>query len=132
METCGYPTHEICQQNANMGFGIFYILIIMLGTRDDEAGLISHTKKSDFLPLWCQLHASQTDSLFPSFVEFQYSLFHPICRFVGFPVLVHALTHMEQTRLFAVLCPHEIFSFVDADGNPAVQAVCEYSTGFRY
>ena len=70
--------------------------------------------------------------LFPPFVDFQYSLFHPVCRFVGFPVLVHALTHMEQTRLFAVLRPHEIFSFVDAEANPAVQAFCEYSAGFRH
>jgi len=42
-----------------------------------------------------QPHASHTDSMFPSFVEFQYSLFHPICRFVGIPVLVHALTLMK-------------------------------------
>ena len=74
----------------------------------------------------------KTGLLFPPFVDFQNSLFHPICCFVGFTVLVHALTHMEQTRLFAVLRPHEIFSFVDAEANPAVQAFCEYSAGFRH
>jgi hypothetical protein len=80
--------------------------------------------------LWCQPHFSQTGSLFPSFVEFQYSLFHPVCRFVVFPVLVHALPHMEQTRLFSVLRPHEIISFVSPEDNTAVQACCQYSTGF--
>jgi hypothetical protein len=72
----------------------------------------------------------KTGLLFPSFVDFQNSLFHPVRRFVGFPVLVHALAHMKQTRLFAVLRPHHIFSFVDAESNPAVEAFCEYSAGF--
>ncbi len=54
-----------------------------------------------------------------------------MCHFVGFPVLIHALTHMEQTRLFAVLRPHDIFSFVDAEGDPAVQAFSKYSARFR-
>jgi hypothetical protein len=122
-----------------MAFGVFSILIIILRTREDEAGLfyrikfiLSHTINRTFLPLGYQPHASQTDSLFPAFVEFQYSLFHRICRFVGFPVLVHTLTHMEQPRLFAVLRPHEIFSFVDAEANPTVQAFSEYFAGFRH
>jgi hypothetical protein len=79
-----------------------------------------------------QVHAITARLLFPSFVEFQYSLFHRICRFVGFPVLVHALTYMEETWLFAVLCPQTVFSFTDAEDNPAVQAFCEHPARFGH
>jgi len=72
-----------------------------------------------------------TGSLLPTPVELQDSLFHPLCRFVGFPVLVHALTYMEQTRLFAVLYPHIVFIFIDAEADPAVQAFGNYSAWIR-
>jgi hypothetical protein len=122
-----------------MDFGVFLYPVKTPETRDDNAGLmyrfefiLPHTTKIGFFASVVSTTRLLTDLLFPSFVDFQYSLFHPICRFVGFPVLVHALTHMEQSRLFAVLRPHTIFSFVDAEGNPAVQAFCEYSAGFRH
>ncbi len=73
-----------------------------------------------------------TGSLLPKPVELQDSLFHSLCLLVGFPVFVHALTHVEQTRLFAVLYPHTVVIFVDAEGNPAVQAFGKYSAGFRH
>jgi hypothetical protein len=64
----------------------------------------------------------QKNLLFPPFVEFQDSLPHSICRFMGFPVFVHAFSLMEQARLLVFLCPDNVFSFIDAEANPAVQA----------
>ena len=85
-----------------------------------------------FFHLWCLRHTSEkTRILFPSFVEFQYSLFHRICRFMVFPVSFHALWSMEETWLFAVLCPHTVFRFTDAEDDPAVQAFCERPARFR-
>ena len=120
-----------------MAFGVFFSFTKYL--EPGGSGMIywfkfifSHTTKSDFFASWCQSNFSQTGSESPSFVEYQYSLFHSIGYCVGFPVLVHARTHREQTRMFAVLRPQVIFIFVDAGGNPAVQAFCEYSAGFRH
>jgi hypothetical protein len=117
----------------------FCITIELPGTRNDKAGLVywyeyilPHIFRLDLL---CLQHVKQTQLktglLFAPFVDFQNSLFHTIRCFVGFPVLVHALTHMEQTRLLAVPYPHAIFSFVDGEINPAVQAFCKYPAGFR-
>ena len=118
---------------------MFSFISLNTWNHDDKAGMIywfkfilSHTTKSDFFASWCQSNFSQTGSESPSFVEYQYSLFHSIGYCVGFPVLVHARTHREQTRMFDVLRPQVIFIFVYAGGNPAVQAFCEYSAGFRY
>jgi len=94
------------------------------------SNVFSRINKTGFL-LWGVNHVPlKTGLLFPSFVDFQNSLFHPVCRFVGFTVLVHALAYMEQTWLFAILSPHTIFSFIDAEDNPAVQAFCENPAGF--
>ena len=41
---------------------------------------------------------------------------------MGFPVFVHALSLMEQTRLLVFLNPKNVFSFIDAETYPAVQA----------
>jgi len=77
-------------------------------------------------------HCSVNRLLFSPPVDFQYSLLHRMGRSVGFPVMLHTGTHMEQTRQFAVVHPPDIFLFVDAEGNPAVQAFCKYSAGFLH
>jgi hypothetical protein len=69
----------------------------------------------------CQQNANMNSFfIVSSVIELQYSLFYPICHFVTFPVLNHALTNMEQTGLFALLRPRGIFSFVEAEGNPTI------------
>ena len=106
-----------------MAFGVFFSFTKYL--EPGGSGMIywfkfifSHTTKSDFFASWCQSNFFQTGSESPSFVEYQYSLFHSIGYCVGFPVLVHARTHREQTRMFAVLRPQDIFIFVDAEVTP--------------
>jgi hypothetical protein len=103
-----------------------YALIV-----DDSKKTINHNER------YANIGETPTDNdrgflLFPSAVEFQYSLFHPICNLVTFPVLNHALTHMEQPGLFAILYPRGIFGFVKTKGNPTVQAFCKYSVRFMH
>jgi hypothetical protein len=79
-----------------MTFGVFLNLIFMRGTWCDKEVLVARSAyiKTGFFCRF-QPRATKTGLVFPSSVDFENSLFHPVCRFVGFPVLVHTLTYME-------------------------------------